>query len=348
MNRRNFIHQTSIGAFASTLPSNLTFPEENNMCAKKLIKPSRLQKGDTIGLVTPASPASEEKISKAIQNIESQGFKVKYTGAIRNRNGHLAGTDEQRLADFHAMFLDKEVKAIWCIRGGYGCTRILPNIDFDLIKKNPKILIGYSDVTALLHAIQQKTGLICFHGPVGATPFTPYNVKHLSETLYHTQNQQLITLSEDNLSKEDAAYKPIIIRGGKASGQLSGGNLCLLSTMAGTPFQVDFKDKLVFLEDVGEKPYRIDRMLTQLLQSSNLDKAKGIILGIFEDCLPKDEEYSLSLIDTLKDRLGNLNIPVLYGFSFGHIKNMCTFPMGINAEFDADAMTVNFLENAVV
>ena len=348
MTRKYFLENTTMGAFLAALPSTFAFKEDDMRKNTKLIKPQRLQKGDTIGLITPASPASEEKIKKAIQNIENQGFKVKYTDAIRLKNGHLAGTDAQRLANLHDMFADKEVKAIWCVRGGYGCTRILPQIDYRLIKKNPKILIGYSDVTALLHAVQQKTGLMCFHGPVGASTFTEYNLEHLTKTLFEPDNQHLITLSKENLEKQDAAYQPVLIKGGKVCGKLSGGNLCLLSTMAGTPYQVDFTDKIVFLEDVGEKPYRVDRMLTQLLQSSNLAKAKGIVLGIFEDCQPKDEEYSLSLIDTLKERLGNLNMPVLYGFSFGHIQNMCTLPLGIEAEFNADAMTLQFLENAVV
>ena len=348
MTRKHFLENTTIGALLAMLPSTFAFKEDDMRKNTKLIKPQRLQKGDTVGLITPASPASEEKIKKAIQNIENQGFKVKYTDAIRLKNGHLAGTDAQRLANLHDMFADKEVKAIWCVRGGYGCTRILPQVDYRLIKKNPKILIGYSDVTALLHAVQQKTGLMCFHGPVGASTFTEYNLEHLTKTLFEPDNQHLITLSKENLEKQDVAYQPVLIKSGTARGKLSGGNLCLLSTMAGTPYQVDFTDKIVFLEDVGEKPYRVDRMLTQLLQSSNLAKAKGIVLGIFEDCQPKDEEYSLSLIDTLKERLGNLNMPVLYGFSFGHIQNMCTLPLGIEAEFNADAMTLQFLENAVV
>lgn len=330
---------------ALTIPASLL--NNNEMMSKSNIKPSRLKKGDLIQLVTPASPCSEEKIQKAISNLEGQGFRVKYSEAIRLRYGHLAGTDAQRLTDFHNAFADKEVKAVWCVRGGYGCTRILPNINYALIKANPKILIGYSDVTALLNAIHQKTGLVGFHGPVGATPFTEFNVEHINAVLLDAKSPHKITLSQKNLEKEDTAYQPLTIQGGRAVGKLVGGNLCLLASMAGSPFQVDFKNRLVFLEDVGEKPYRIDRMLTQLLQSSNLHLAKGIILGIFEDCQPKNEEFSLSLMDTLKERLGNLNIPVLYGFSFGHIQNMCVLPIGIEASLDADKMEVYLREKSV-
>ncbi len=345
MKRRTFAKIFS--SLAATAAFNVAKANNEITMPKYNIKPNRLKKGDLIQLVAPASPCSEEKILRAISNLEGQGFRVKYSDAVRLRYGYLAGTDEQRLADFHAAFKDPEVKAVWCIRGGYGCTRILHNIDYKLIRKNPKILVGYSDVTALLNAIHQRTGLVGFHGPVGATPFTEYNVEHITATLIEGKSPQFITLSQKNMEKEDPAYQPVIIQGGKAVGQLVGGNLCLLASMAGTPFQVDCKDKLVFLEDVGEKPYRIDRMLTQLLQSSNLHLAKGIILGIFEDCQPKNEEFSLSLMETLKERLGNLNIPVLYGFSFGHIQNMCILPIGIEATLNADKMEVYLRESAV-
>jgi muramoyltetrapeptide carboxypeptidase len=349
MQRRDFIHKSLLGSIMATIPFSLGFQSLTMMKpVKKIIKPARLRKGDTIGLIVPASPVAEIKIKTAIQNLESQGFKVKYTDAITANYGHLAGSDSRRIYDLHEMFRDKTVKAIWAIRGGYGCTRIIDKLDYELIRKNPKILIGYSDITALLNAIYQKTGLICFHGPVGATPFTPYNVENLQNVLMNPVASLSIKNAAVNLEKTEQGYAPVIINGGKANGKLIGGNLCLLAAMAGTPFQVDLKNKLVFMEDVGEKPYRIDRMLTQLLHSSNLAQAKGIILGVFEDCQPKDEQYSLSLIDTLKDRLGNLNIPVLYGFSFGHIQNMCTFPVGINASFDADAMTVTLEETAVM
>jgi muramoyltetrapeptide carboxypeptidase len=189
--------------------------------------------------------------------------------------------------------------------------------------------------------------LIGFHGPVGATPPSDYNQGNLERILMHPEHPVLIGMSEQNLLLSDEAYRPFVINGGIAEGELSGGNLCLLAAMAGTHFQVDFKDKLVFLEEVGEKPYRIDRMITQLLQSSNLHLAKGIVLGIFEDCQPKNEDFSLSLKDTLLHLFKPLGIPVLYGFSFGHIQHMCTFPIGIKARLNADKMEVTLLEAAV-
>jgi muramoyltetrapeptide carboxypeptidase len=343
MNRRQFI--PAVGTLIPTLGfmENSTLPS----CTPTLIKPRRLKQGDTIGLIVPASPVSEEKIQKTISNLEGSGFKLKFGTHIRANNGHLAGTDEERLADLHAMFADKTVDAVWCIRGGYGCTRLLPNIDYKLIKANPKIFIGYSDITALHQAIHQATGLVSFHGPVGASDFTDYTKSNVLMTLMEGKNTQVILPCNENQQKEDLAYRVQILREGVATGKLIGGNLSLMAALIGTKYQMDFKNKLVFIEDVGERPYSIDRMLTHLLQGSNLHQAAGIALGIFEDCQPKNEQYSMSLLDTLRDRLMPLNIPLIYGLSFGHISNQFTFPIGIEVRLDVGAKTMTFLESAV-
>ena len=205
-------------------------------------------------------------------------------------------------------------------------------------------MIGYSDITALLHAIYRETGLVCFHGPVASSDFTEYTVKHLKGVLMDTNSTYPIHYATENDLEEDNSYRTKVIRPGKARGELTGGNLSLLSAMAGTKFKWKVKNKIVFLEDIGEKPYRIDRMLTQLLQSTKLHKAAGIILGVFEDCEPKEGDRSLSLIECLEDRLGHLNIPIIYGLSFGHIKNHFTIPMGIEAEMDTETRSLNLLE----
>ena len=344
MERRDFSKYIGKGAIMSAMSPFLAIP---TVMTKPLIKPRALKKGDTIGFITPAGPVSAERIEKATKSMEAMGFNVKHSKAIEARYGHLAGMDQERLADIHRQFADPQVDAVWAIRGGYGCTRLLPYIDYALIRKNPKILMGYSDITALHNAIHQKTGLVTFHGPVGATTMTDYNVMHLEAVLRNGLSPHRIYASDENIAKNDPVYAIEVFREGIATGVLAGGNLCLLASMVGTPFQVDLRGKLVFIEDVGEKPYKIDRMLTQLLQSSNLHLAKGIILGIFEDCQPKDEQYSLSLRDTLIERLGGLGIPVMYGVSFGHILNMCTLPIGIQARLDTAKQTVTLLEKAV-
>ena len=225
--------------------------------------------------------------------------------------------------------------------------RILPMLDYDIIRANPKVLIGYSDVTALLHGIFLETGLVCFHGPVGASNFTDYTTKQVTDVLMTPKVNQVIPFPKENLSKADPAYQPYVIQSGKATGQLIGGNLTLVTSLMGTPYELDLKDKLVFLEDIGEKPYRLDRMFTQLLLAGKLQDAVGIVLGVFSDCEAGVNDNSLTLREMMEDRLTNLGIPVVYGMSFGHIGNNFTIPMGINATIDTKQKTLTLLETAV-
>lgn len=349
MNRRQFNKNILMGLGSSTIPfsfyNNLSLDHsiQSNFSMKKCLKPKLLAPGDTIGLITPSSSITEEKLEKAITNMKMLGFKVKLGKHIKAINGYLAGTDEQRLEDLHSMFADDTVDGIWCIRGGYGVARILPKINYKLIKKNPKVIIGYSDVTALLLAIYQKTGLICFHGPIAASDFTDYTVKHLKGVLMNNQYPYTIEYAKENDAIINSTYRTKVFRSGKAKGKLIGGNLTLLAAAVGTDFQPKFKNKLVFIEDIGERPYRLDRMFTQLLQGTDLGKAAGIILGVFEDCNARDGDRSLSLMEMFEDRLGHLKVPIIYGLSFGHIDNHFTFPVGIEAEMDTEEKTVVFL-----
>ena len=348
MKRRSFGKLTAMGLGAgliSCAPQSIIYrktPHKN-----QTVKPEKLKEGDIIGLIAPASPFLEEQFKRATDQILSLKFRVKYGKNLNEKYGYLAGSDQQRVDDIHAMFADPDVKAIWCIRGGYGTTRLLHLIDFDLISRHPKLLIGYSDVTALLQAIFIKTGMVGVHGPVAASEFTDYTQEHFLDLVTKVQDKSVIRRF-DNDEEAESGNKPQIIRSGKMEGELAGGNLSLLAALAGTEFQLNAKGKLVFIEDVGEKPYRIDRMLTQLLHTAKLDQAVGIILGVFEDCEAGENNRSLSLIETFKDRLGNLGIPVYYGFSFGHIENMCSIPIGIKASFDPDKNELTLLESAVV
>lgn len=311
------------------------------------ILPAPLRPGAKISLIAPASPASDEKIAQALTNLKNLGFEVKEGASMRKRLGHLAGTDAERLADLHAAFSDPDTDAVWCVRGGYGCTRLLPNVDFDLIRRHPKPFFGYSDVTALHLAIGQKTGLVTFHAPVAAGEYEPATFPHLIAVARDGTAPYTINKRTNNDVVSDVPFAPFIIREGAAEGELTGGNLSLLAAMCGTPWQPSFKDKMVFLEDVGEQPYRIDRLLTQLLEATDLRQAAGLALGVFYDCQPKKGEYSLSLQETLIDRLAQLNLPVFYGFPFGHILEQATLPYGIQARMDAKAGTLTLLERAV-
>jgi muramoyltetrapeptide carboxypeptidase len=315
---------------------------------KNIIKPKRLSKGDTVAVIAPSSGVEPEGFEKALQNLADLGLKTKAGKSARARNGFLAGTDKERLDDLHQAFADKEIKAVWCVRGGYGASRFLPELDFNLIKRNPKILIGYSDITALHTAIYQNTGLVTFHGPVAASTYSDYAKKHVVNVLMNPSAPYKIEVSPDNIAKESNLFKTEIITGGKCRGELIGGNLSLLTALAGTPSALrNTKGKLLFIEDVGEQPYRIDRMLTQLKQSIDMRQLAGIALGVFEDCNPKTNDTQ-SLMDVLKDRLGKLGIPVIYGLSFGHIRDQFTLPVGIEAELDTENAAITLLETSVV
>ncbi|MGB3802112.1 MAG: LD-carboxypeptidase [Lewinella sp.] len=317
--------------FAATLAAGFAFPAlatASPALRRQNTFPSRLKKGDTVGLLTPASYIDDKSLERAYRQIEGLGLTVKPGRYLRSERGFLAGTDQERLDDLHAMFADRDVKAVWCARGGYGSARLLPQLNYELIRRNPKILIGYSDITALLNAISLQTGLITYHGPVGSSEFTPFTERYLRNAVMEGEEWQRIELAE----RTEEQY---VIHPGSATGTLWGGNLSLLAAMVGTGAIPDLTDKLLFIEEVGEKPYRVDRMLTQLRQAWNLREAGGIILGTFHDCEADADDRSLTLRETLTDRLGDLGIPVAYGLPIGHIKDMCTLPVGGEVRFNA-------------
>ncbi len=312
----------------------------------KLIKPKRLKAGDTVALISPSSGLSADQIAKAVENMTSLGLKSKlgkYAGAL---NGFLAGTDKQRVEDIHWAFSDRSVDAVWCLRGGYGLSRILPQIDYRLIKANPKAFIGYSDITALHVAMHQRCGMVTFHGPVATSTLSDYTKDHVVKTLFNGTAPDKIELSSDNTANTSLLYKTEVIRAGTARGPLIGGNLSLLTAVAGTPYALkDVKGKILFTEDVGEKPYRIDRMFTQLKQSVDMRQLAGLALGIFSEC--DAPEGSPTVIEVVKDQFADLGIPVIYGLSFGHIRDQCTLPLGVEAELDTGRAMVRLLESGV-
>jgi muramoyltetrapeptide carboxypeptidase len=351
MKRRDLLK----GAVVLPLLSQTMLSKESS--EPKPIKPKRLNQGETVGLIAPAGYADDTEFERAVQNLEGLGFKVKTGKNVRKRYLYLGGTDQERIEDLHWAFGDPEVKAVWCLRGGYGITRLLPELNFSLIKKNPKIVIGYSDITALLMAIHQNTGLVTFHGPGGSSTYSDYTKNHVLNVLTNPTANYKIELSANNQANENPAYKTQTITKGKGRGRLIGGNLTLLSVMNGTKFQLkDTRGKILFIEDVNEPPYKVDRMLTQLRQTIDMRQLAGIACGIFTENnrRPTSETPQISeplettTIDVLKDRLGNLGIPVIYGLSFGHIREQFTLPVGIEAELDTESATMTFLETGVV
>jgi muramoyltetrapeptide carboxypeptidase len=298
-------------------------------------KPPVLKKGDMIRAVAPASTERDlTKLNKGLAKLRELGFEVSLGDCVRKLRtwGYLSGTDEERVAELNEAFRDDDVDAIFCVRGGYGTPRILPYLDYDLIRSNPKIFIGYSDITTLHIAMNQKSDLVTFHGPMIASEmgseFTDYTQKWLLRAITTTEPLGEITNPVDG---------PMIktIKDGKASGILVGGNLSLMVKTLGTPYEIDTKNKLLLIEDTEDPPYRIDRNLTHLWLANKLQEAAGIIVGEITLCEPSSKEPSLNLWDVLKDRIGSTGKPAMYGLCFGHGTHHLTLPIGVQASFDA-------------
>jgi len=298
-----------------------------------LIKPPRLRPGDLIGIISPAGPVDESELQPDLELLESSGFRIHIAPHVYDRQGYLAGDDEARLSDLHGMFQDRKTKAIFCARGGYGTLRLLDKIDYDLIRENPKIIVGYSDITALLMAINKETGLITFHGPM---------VRGLS-ALHDNSRESLFRLISSNqpVSFSPMAGNPLIV--GRATGPLIGGNLSLICHLIGTPFLPSLEGSLLFIEDKGEPLYRIDRMLTHLALAGQLKGIAGLIGGEFIKCGDPS-----AVDDLLNTAASELEIPLITGFPIGHGLKNTALPLGIPARLDADSMTLSTLEPCVI
>jgi muramoyltetrapeptide carboxypeptidase len=317
-----------------------------------LIRPRRLAPGQTIGIVAPsAAPNEPERIRFAIETVESLGFKVRPGLHLYDRDGYLAGADAARADDLNAMFADDSVDAIWCVRGGYGASRILPALDYSLMQRRPKALIGYSDITALHMAVQRHAGLVTFHGPVAFRAFTPYTLGELKRVLWTAETPARLGGPPPFVPAEgrvDWDNRVTTLVSGKARGRLLGGNLCLMSHLVGTPYLPDLRGAILFLEDVEEAYYRIDRMLTQLWLSGVLAGVAGMAFGKFTSCDPSSFFLqNRPLEDILAERFRALGIPAVSGLMIGHVEDQTTLPVGCLAELDADAGTLTLLEPGV-
>jgi muramoyltetrapeptide carboxypeptidase len=352
MQRRNFF-KTLLAATAVTalMPSAIAKSASNSDAVNKIIKPKRLKAGDTIGLIAPASNVwQDEDIYFATDILKSLGFKVKHSKNLFKRYGYLAGQDKERADDVNTMFADKTIDGIFCIRGGYGTPRILPYLDYELIKKNPKALVGYSDITALLNAITARTGLITFHGPVAKQNFSDYTLASFKKILFNPSVPVELATPPLFKTKEGTAEKDnrlTVLHEGKATGRLIGGNLSLMVKLVGSPFEPDYTGKILFLEDVEEAPYRVDGMLTHLWLAGRLDKLVGVVFGKCSDC-DAPEAPSLSVEQVLRDRLTSLKIPVFSGVMIGHIENLATIPVGALATLDTHNKRLILEEKAVL
>ncbi|MBE3574993.1 MAG: LD-carboxypeptidase [Firmicutes bacterium] len=323
-----------------------------------LQKPPALQPGSCIGVVAPASPAEPAQIEAGAAALQGMGFRVRLAPHAARACGYLAGTDRDRASDLNALFADPQVDGIVCLRGGYGSMRILEDLDYGVIRRHPKVFVGYSDITALHLALQRHARLVTFHGPMAASGWAPGGGRSPAEAAEAAFNRRwflraLTSTTPLGTLDLDGCSQMQVVSGGKAQGAIVGGNLSLIASTLGTPYEIDVSGAILFFEDVGEAPYRIDRMLTQLRLAGILQAAAGIVVGECVDCQsPSGNSQGkggaeVSLLDVLHDRLGDLGIPVLYGLPAGHGRRKLTLPLGVRAELDADRRLLTILEAGV-
>jgi len=340
---------------ASRQPWSLAFFYMDNSFrnyAMQPVFPRALRQGDTIAFVAPASPVKRERIELAIERLEANGFHIKVYGDLYRQHGYLAGDDATRADELMAAFSDREVSAIFPARGGTGVMRLLDLLDYNVLGRHPKIVAGFSDLTALHLALQSQTGLVTFHSPhpsdgIGA----PEGLSDLSARTYwrallaqeyHDQRGYEIPLT--SVQRESIAP----MHPGRAIGRIVGGNLAMIVALMGTPYEIDTAGNILLLEETNELPYRIDRSLSQLKLAGKFDALAGVLLGQFTQCEAPTEDASLTLDEIFRDYFGALDIPVLQNYPTGHCRDNVTLPLNVDVELDADECRVKVLENPVV
>jgi muramoyltetrapeptide carboxypeptidase len=319
------------------------------MRSKAPVRPPRLVRGSRVALVAPAGPLLEhDDLARAEALCRALGYEPRLGPNTARRHGYFAGTDEERLADLNGALRDPEVDAIWCIRGGYGTSRILDQVDFDALVRRPRPFIGYSDITALLVAALHRAGLVTFHAPMARVPMPPFSRSHFERVLASADPAgrlgRLPPPADVLLPRENRVST---LRGGMAEGPLVGGNLSLLQCLVGTPHLPALDGAILFLEDVGEDLYRVDRMLAHLRMAGLLQRLAGVAVGRFTDLKRAMSDGALGFDEVLATYFLPLGIPVAYGFPVGHIDDQWTLPLGVRARLDADAGELDLLEPAV-
>jgi muramoyltetrapeptide carboxypeptidase len=344
MNRRQFVQSLGIAAVASQVPAAPA-------AAASPVRPKRLSAGDLIALVSPASATFNSlDVQIARESLEALGFKVRQGEHMMERHGYLAGADKARADDINKAFADRSIAGIHAIRGGWGSARLLPYLDFDAIRRNPKVLIGYSDITALLLAIHARTGLITFHGPIGLGRWDGWSLDYYRRVLMGGEavtysNKQGISGERNSLVQVE--FRTLTHSPGRARGRLLGGNLTVLTAILGSPYLPDWDDAILFCEDVGEDLYRVDRMFTQLKLTGVLSKIKGFVFGTCSECGPGEGYASLTLEEIIRDHVKALGVPAWQGAMVGHAQPQWTLPVGAEVEIDASAATIKLLDPAV-
>jgi len=347
MLRRDFLTAAAAVPAAPLLLSRRSSVERQTA----LVKPARLKPGDTVGLVAPANATfNTVELDVARESLEALGLKVRVGSHLRDRHGYLAGEDRDRAADINAFFRDRDVAAVLPIRGGWGSARLLPYLDYDAIRRNPKVVVGYSDVTALLTAVHSRGGFITFHGPNGMGRWDAYSLEYFKRVLFEGE---AVTFANTPKMSDTNVLTPTrdrirTITPGTARGRLLGGNLSVLAGIVGSPYLPDWNGAILFLEDVGEANYRVDRMLTTLKLAGILDRIRGFVFGTCSECDPGEGFGALTFDELWADHIAPLNIPAWSGAMIGHGMPQWTVPIGADVEIDAAAGSIRMLEPAVL
>ena len=344
--RRELLRRAGTAAFASGVARALRAGEQGAL--SKPVKPPRLRRGDLVGLVAPASAnflSTDIEIAQEVAR--ALELEPRLGAHVRDRHGYLAGRDEDRAADVSAFFADTRVRAVFAIRGGWGCARVLPHLDWGAIGRNPKVLAGYSDITALHCALHARTGLVTFHAPNALAAWPPFSVEHFRRVVFEGEALAMTNPpgTEERLVQSENRTRTIFP--GRARGRLVGGNLTVLTALLGSPYVPSFDGAILFLEDVREDIYRVDRMITQLRLAGLLARIHGFAFGTCDECGPGEGYGSLTLEEVLDEHVRPLGVPAYAGAMIGHQERQFTVPIGIEAEIDAGAGTIAMLEPAV-
>ncbi len=344
MKRRDFL------TAALAVPAAATLRPRSEPQRPTLLKAPRLKPGDTVGVVSPATATFQQvELDIVRESLEALGLKVRVGEHVMSRHASLGGTDRERAGDINTFLGDRDIRAVIPARGGWGSSRLLPLLDYDALRRNPKVILGYSDITALLNGIHARTGLVTFHGPNGGGRWDADSLGWMKSVIFAGETPTLSNPKTENDRNVLTQIENRIqtITPGKARGRLLGGNLTVLTAILGSPYVPDFDGAILFVEDVGEAYYRIDRMMTQLRITGVLGRLRGFIFGTCSECTTGDGYASFTLEEIFADHVKPLGIPAWQGAMIGHGMPQWTLPVGLEVEIDATVGTIKMTEPAV-
>lgn len=344
MKRRSFLKSTLALSTLSVLPNNLSADKQVNTPEAEQVttlRPARLSKGDTVAIMGMAGAMRDPKtLSGFIQIMEKQGFNVRVGQTVNKTFGYLSGSDDDRADEFNDFVSNPSIKAILFVKGGWGCGRVLDKINYEQLKKNPKIILGFSDMTSLLNAIYQETGLITFHGPVGNSSWEKFTLSSF---------QEIVCRGGDSFQKPELPQLQSFStwQSGEVIGELIGGNLTVFCSLLGTPYWPSCTGKILFLEETHEEPYRIDRMLNSLRLAGVFDQVSGVVFGQFNACNAENPQESFTLEEVVRQQLNGYSFPIIWGAPIGHVKDKWTVPIGTQVRLNAQELSLKLMHPAV-